>query len=102
MYDGNVAVYNLKSDTMQPAYISSAACGKHQDLVWQVKWVQDNLDGYLNFYSIAGDGRITNWTLVKVKTYNIKIEFQIIFITIFSSRPPCGILTNWLLNIPRN
>ena len=25
--------------------------GKHRDVVWQVKWVKDNLDGYLNFYS---------------------------------------------------
>ena len=31
----------------------------------QVKWVRDNLDGYLNFYSVSGDGRVTNWTLVK-------------------------------------
>ena len=34
--------------------------------VIQVKWVSDNLDGYLNFYSISGDGRVTNWTIVKV------------------------------------
>ena len=32
---------------------------------YQVKWVRDNLDGYLNFYSVSGDGRVTNWTLVK-------------------------------------
>ena len=64
---------------MEPVYISSAASGKHQDLVWQVKWVRDNLDGYLNFYSIAGDGRITNWTLVKVTTFKVsKFNFQII------------------------
>ena len=25
----------------------------------------DNLDGYLNFYSVSGDGRVTNWTLVR-------------------------------------
>ena len=31
-----------------------------------LRWVQDNLDGYLNFYSVAGDGRVTNWTIVKV------------------------------------
>ena len=27
--------------------------------------MRDNLDGYLNFYSVSGDGRVTNWTLVK-------------------------------------
>ena len=31
----------------------------------QVKWVPDNLDNYLNFYSVSGDGRVTNWTLIK-------------------------------------
>ena len=31
----------------------------------QVKWAPDNLDGYLNFYSVSADGRVTNWTLVK-------------------------------------
>ena len=36
-----------------------------EHLIEQVKWVRDNLDGYLNFYSVSGDGRVTNWTLVK-------------------------------------
>ena len=31
----------------------------------QVKWAADNLDGYLNFYSVSGDGRVSNWTIVK-------------------------------------
>ena len=30
-----------------------------------MKWAKDNLDGYLNFYSISGDGRVSNWTIVK-------------------------------------
>ena len=34
-------------------------------IVWQVKWAKDNLDGYLNFYSVSGDGRVSNWTIVK-------------------------------------
>ena len=36
----------------------------YDDLI-QVKWAKDNLDGYLNFYSVSGDGRVTNWTIVK-------------------------------------
>ena len=31
----------------------------------QVKWAPDNIDGYLNFYSVSGDGRVTNWTIIK-------------------------------------
>ena len=44
----------------------------------QVKWVKDNLDGYLNFYSVSGDGRVTNWTIVKTAlwfTDTLNIEF---------------------------
>ena len=33
--------------------------------VMKVKWAPDDLDNYLNFYSVSGDGRVTNWTLVK-------------------------------------
>ena len=82
LYDGSVAVYNLQQrKNCAPNYMSSATNGKHTDVVWQVgllkmwrqaektsyqvKWVKDNLDGYLNFYSVSGDGRVTNWTLVK-------------------------------------
>nr|XP_040567096.1 dynein intermediate chain 1, axonemal-like isoform X1 [Lepeophtheirus salmonis] len=77
--DGNVAVYNLQLDNPQhPSYISSAQNGKHRDIVWHVKWAKDNLDGYLNFYSISGDGRVTNWTMVKTAlwfTDLLKIPF---------------------------
>ena len=31
----------------------------------QIKWTPDDLDNYLNFYSVSGDGQVTNWTLVK-------------------------------------
>ena len=48
-----------------PSYQSDAKNGKHRDIVWQVKWAPDNLDGYLNFYSVSGDGRVSNWTIVK-------------------------------------
>ena len=36
LYDGNVAVYDLKSSSTEPAYYSSARGGKHKDVVWQV------------------------------------------------------------------
>ena len=65
LYDGNIAVFNLKSSSSSPQYISSAGSGKHNEPVYAVKWVKDNLEGYLNLYSCSGDGRVTNWTLVK-------------------------------------
>ena len=33
----------------------------------QVRWSEDDLDNYLNFYSVSGDGRVTNWSLVKTR-----------------------------------
>ena len=27
------------------------------------------MDGYLNFYSVSGDGRVTNWTIVKTSLW---------------------------------
>ena len=82
LYDGNIAVYNLQKNLGGPNYQSDAKNGKHRDIVWQVrcpvfhctvlyctvsqvKWAPDNLDGYLNFYSVSGDGRVSNWTIVK-------------------------------------
>ena len=39
----------------------------------KVKWAKDNLDGYLNFYSVSGDGRVTNWTIVKTALWHTDI-----------------------------
>ena len=46
-------------------------------------WAKDNLDGYMNFYSCSGDGRVTNWTIVKTSLWfsdllvvNFKKELQ--------------------------
>lgn len=87
LYDGNVLVYNLQKDSgssrLRPVYKSSADNGKHSDTVWQVKWVPDDLDHYLNFYSgrymykakvrklstslllVSEDCRVTHWTLIR-------------------------------------
>ena len=95
LYDGNIAVYNLQTSSTNPSYQSDAATGKHREAVWQVhitshldynnfnhnyqiKWGPDNLDGYLNLYSVSGDGRVSNWTLVKTALLcndTLNIEF---------------------------
>ncbi|XP_058884793.1 dynein intermediate chain 2, ciliary-like [Acipenser ruthenus] len=64
-YDGCVAVYNLKEGGVQPAFKSTAKCGKHTDPVWQVKWQKDDMDNNQNFFSVSSDGRVVSWTLVK-------------------------------------
>ena len=36
LYDGSVAVYDLKQGTNNPVYRSTTKSGKHTDPVWQV------------------------------------------------------------------
>jgi dynein intermediate chain 1, axonemal len=65
-YDGTVGVYNTAELTTTLKYQSSAKNGKHTDPVWQVKWQKDDLDGNMNFFSVSSDGRVVNWTIIKV------------------------------------
>ena len=53
LYDGSVAVYNLQVGGALPVHQCSALTGKHSDTVWQVRWAQDDLDNYLNFFSVS-------------------------------------------------
>ncbi|XP_043978818.1 dynein, axonemal, intermediate chain 1, paralog 2 isoform X2 [Gambusia affinis] len=64
-YDGCVAVYNLKEETVHPVYKSTASTGKHTDPVWQVRWQNDDMDNNHMFCSVSSDGRVVAWTLVK-------------------------------------
>ena len=59
----------MVSSSSLPSYQSAANTGKHADPVWRVNWAKDNLDGYMNFYSCSGDGRVTNWTIVKTSLW---------------------------------
>ncbi|KAM4583089.1 dynein, axonemal, intermediate chain 1, paralog 2 [Fundulus diaphanus] len=65
LYDGCVAVYNLKKKEPHPIYKSTAKTGKHTDPVWQVRWQNDDLDNNHVFYSVSSDSRVVSWTLVK-------------------------------------
>ena len=93
LFDGTVVVYNLQVDTVVCTVLHCAACSgtpesRHTSprpgrgntsrrcgrwagiagralMMCQVCWRSDDLDNYLNFYSVSEDGRITKWTLVK-------------------------------------
>ena len=89
--DGNVAVYDLTKPATKPTFISQAGAGKHNEVVWYVVWADDNLDGYLNFYSCSSDGRVTNWTIMEscmLPTHVILLPFQSSLKTEVSPRPP--------------
>ncbi|EDW79816.1 uncharacterized protein Dwil_GK17990 [Drosophila willistoni] len=69
LYDGNVAVYNLRGDCKQPLYVSRGVNCKHGECVWQLKWGPDMTDGEINFYSVSSDGRVFNWILMQNKLW---------------------------------
>uniref|UniRef100_A0A8C5LLN6 Dynein axonemal intermediate chain 1 n=1 Tax=Leptobrachium leishanense TaxID=445787 RepID=A0A8C5LLN6_9ANUR len=72
-YDGNVAIYNLKTATTHPNFMSSAKSGKHTNPVWQVKWQKDDMDKNLNLFSVSSDGRVVSWTLVKNELFHTDV-----------------------------
>ncbi|XP_026052082.1 dynein intermediate chain 1, axonemal-like [Carassius auratus] len=65
LYDGCVAVYNLRKKSDEPFWNSRANPGRHKGAVTQVKWQKDDLDSNHNFISVSADGRLVSWTLVK-------------------------------------
>ena len=44
----------------------SDVCFRFACLSFKVKWQKDDLDNNMNFFSVSSDGRITQWTIVKV------------------------------------
>ena len=67
LYDGTVAVYDVRSKKQAPIFHSTVKTGKHTDPVWEVCWQEEDLAKNLNFFSISSDGRVTLWTLAKVR-----------------------------------
>ena len=53
LYDGSVLIYNLQSGGSEPVCQATADTGKHRDVVWEVKWTRDDLESYLNFFSVS-------------------------------------------------
>jgi dynein intermediate chain 1 len=67
LYDGNVAILNLKKNEQnEPKTIILRNIPteiKHRASVWSVRWGADDFDGNPNFYSAGMDGRIIHWTV---------------------------------------
>uniref|UniRef100_A0A3Q3GSS9 Dynein axonemal intermediate chain 1 n=1 Tax=Labrus bergylta TaxID=56723 RepID=A0A3Q3GSS9_9LABR len=80
LYDGSVAVYNLKREGQEPVYKSTAKTGKHTDPVRQVCWQNDDMENNHNFYSVSSDGRVVSWTLIKVIKDHIKTHIDYLFL----------------------
>ncbi|XP_064543240.1 dynein intermediate chain 2, ciliary [Drosophila montana] len=69
LYDGNVAVYDLRDGCKEPMYVSRGVKCKHAECVWQIKWGPDMADGEINFYSVSSDGCVFSWILMQNKLW---------------------------------
>jgi dynein intermediate chain 1 len=68
MYDGTVAVYDIKKKERTPILTCDIRYQKHMDPVWQVKWFTVTEPNEYVFYSISSDGRVIRWSFMKNKT----------------------------------
>lgn len=68
MYDGTVAVYDIKMKSKSPLITCDIRNQKHMDPVWQVKWYNDQDKENLVFFSISSDGKVYKWSFLKNKT----------------------------------
>lgn len=68
MYDGTVAVYDIKQKIKTPIIICDIRLQRHMDPVWQVKWYTISEHDEYVFFSISSDGRVIRWSFFKNKT----------------------------------
>lgn len=73
MYDGSVAIIDVRDGNDGPRFHSTVKSGKHSDPVWEVKWQADDVEKNINFYSVSSDGSIFSWTLIKNELHRTEI-----------------------------
>lgn len=67
LYTGMVSVYDVRSADSKPASEANHITGKHNEPVWEVKWVNKLAGGGGDeaLVSVSTDGRVTQWALKK-------------------------------------
>ncbi|KAL3868793.1 hypothetical protein ACJMK2_041553 [Sinanodonta woodiana] len=69
LYDGGVAVYNVRNTKDEPIVDNFYLPGKHTAPVWQIKWIEKERgtgeETTEVLVSISTDGRVTQWSIRK-------------------------------------
>lgn len=66
LYDGSVAVYDIRDENDKPTLESQHATGKHSEPVWGVKWVAKEVNKeQQQLISISTDGSVQQWSMKK-------------------------------------
>ena len=58
LYDGNVAIFDMRSEQEAPMLESGSTTDKHHDPVWQVQWIDKGMRGGESLVSISTDGKV--------------------------------------------
>ena len=64
-YSGEIMIYDLRSISDKPVADSTELKDKHNDIVWEVKWVEKQNDKNEMLVSISSDGKVKEWSLKK-------------------------------------
>jgi len=70
LYDGNVAIFDMRSEEDAPILESGSTTDKHHDPVWQVQWIDKGMRGGESLVSISTDGKVKEWTIKKGLEHN--------------------------------
>lgn len=66
LYDGSVAIYDIRDKEDKPSLESQHATGKHSEPVWGVKWVAKEMNKeQQQLVSISTDGSVQQWSMKK-------------------------------------
>ncbi|XP_069959881.1 dynein axonemal intermediate chain 1-like [Cherax quadricarinatus] len=77
--DGTVVMYDVRSSTCPVIIPSSTTAGKHFLPVVQVRWMQTAPGEDPSFFSVALDGRLTQWTVHASSLHHTDIlDFNIV------------------------
>ena len=77
LYDGTVLVFDIRMRSNKPIFQSTVRNGKHTDVVWRVKWQEEDMSKAPTFFSVSSDGRVTLWTVNKTElTYEDVTELN--------------------------
>lgn len=72
---GGIMIFDVQSDEEGPVADSRDIDEKHTDVIWEVKWVQKPSKGEV-LVSVAGDGRVIEWSLKKGLEFNPLMQLK--------------------------
>jgi len=65
MYDGAIAVYDVRKRNPKPILDTGGLAGKHSDPVFQVTWIDADSERGESLVSISTDGKVVLWNMAK-------------------------------------